>query len=317
MMNDHQKESIIMNYFRSPFLFSGFLFFILFSVPAISKGADLTSQLIQASGDGNADVVKVLLGQGAKVDGRDGSEQTALKVACESGRLAVVKVLVEKGADVNGKSNSKGSPLNWDVGGNPPVPRTKYADRVEIAKILLDKKANVELPASNGDTALILAARNYKDSTMVKLLLEHGAKISAKNELGSNALIEAASANNLENLKLLIARGAKIDEPDADGDTALMNAVSKERIDSVKLLLEHGAKINAVNNHGQTALFRAAMDDDSHYDWGGDYVEVTKLLLAKGADINAKDDEGRTPLQAAIRNLHTSVEQILKDHGGH
>ena len=116
---------------------------------------------------------------------------------------------------------------------------------------------------------------------------------------------------------MLIAKGAKIDDADSNGQTALMHAVSEERIGSVNLLLSKGANIEAVDNEGQTALFRAATDDDSNYDWGGNYVEVTKVLLAKGANVNAKDDHGRTPLQMAIRNDKKGVIKLLQAKGAH
>jgi len=58
-------------------------------------------------------------------------------------------------------------------------------------------------------------------------------------------------------VKLLLERGANIRARNKDGDTALMLAASNggyENAATVKLLLNRGAEIGARNEHGQTAL---------------------------------------------------------------
>jgi uncharacterized protein len=184
------------------------LLFMSHMVIGQSDSDKLNRQLIDAAENGNADVVKVLLTQGADVEGRDGSNQTPLKVATEHARVEVVRVLLEKGANVEAKSNSKGAPLNWAVGGDGKIPRSEYADRATIVKMLLDKKASVEAKTLSGDTPLMLAASNYRNTDILQLLLNKGANIEAKDQRGITALMMAAIANNTDAETVLLARGA-------------------------------------------------------------------------------------------------------------
>jgi len=55
-------------------------------------------------------------------------------------------------------------------------------------------------------------------------------------------------------VKLLLEKGANIEAKDNDGDTALINAAIKGETEMVKLLLEKGANIEAKDNKGETAL---------------------------------------------------------------
>lgn len=59
----------------------------------------------------------------------------------------------------------------------------------------------------NADTTLILAAAE-ETSTMVSLLLKHGAKVNAVNKNGRSALMEAILWGRLNKVKLLIEHGA-------------------------------------------------------------------------------------------------------------
>ena len=70
-------------------------------------GANVNAQgstgapLLVAAGEGNLDVVRYLLDEGAEVDARDSSGATALAEAAYYGHLAVVKELLLRGADIN------------------------------------------------------------------------------------------------------------------------------------------------------------------------------------------------------------------------
>ena len=69
------------------------------------------------------------------------------------------------------------------------------------------------MPAANGDTPLIAAAR-VGFTGAVEVLLALGAKIDAANRMGETPLIVAVQQRELEVVKLLLARGANPDKTD-------------------------------------------------------------------------------------------------------
>ena len=59
-----------------------------------------------------------------------------------------------------------------------------------------------------------------ENDKVVRLLLEHGAEVDAKNESGETALMVAASNGYEKNVTLLLEHGADADLRNADGKTA-------------------------------------------------------------------------------------------------
>ena len=113
-------------------------------------------------------------------------------------------------------------------------------------------------------------------SEIVKLLLENGADVHAKDNAGNNALIEASKYARESTSEVL------------------------------SLLVEHGAGVNEKNNYGETALMNAAR-------WG--LKENAAYLIDEGADVNAKTKSGETALEFAEYSLHKDVFELLKSHG--
>src|ERR1035441_3618873 len=87
-----------------------------------------------------------------------------------------------------------------------------YSGRTAAAKLLLDQGADINALASDGYTALFLAARRGH-TEMIKLLLDRGASINAKSRDGWTALHVAVQevahrwGSSTETIKLLIKNG--------------------------------------------------------------------------------------------------------------
>jgi hypothetical protein len=105
-------------------------------------------------------------------------------LAAIQGHTVAVNMLIDAGAPVN-------------QSGWTPLIYAAARDRVDIAKLLIAKGANVNASADNGTTALMMAAREgYLQ--MLLLLLEHGADAKYVSPSGHSALGLAVSRGNKE-----------------------------------------------------------------------------------------------------------------------
>ena len=113
------------------------------------------------------------------------------------------------------------------------------ADHLEAVQALLDSGAGVDVRASNGETALMLAC-GKRNEMLVPVLLDNGADVNAKTAFGRTALMAASVYGSLEVVQKLLDKGAEVNARDDDGKTALMIACKYNR-DVVRALLDKGA----------------------------------------------------------------------------
>ena len=112
---------------------------------------------------------KLLLEQPTvKVDALNQAGESALMMAALKGEIAGAKMLLERGARIN---QGGWSPLHYAAGGPEP----------ELVRLLLERGAHVDAESPNGTTPLMMAAQ-YGSEDSVKLLLDHGADPSRRNQ---------------------------------------------------------------------------------------------------------------------------------------
>jgi ankyrin repeat protein len=127
-------------------------------------------------------------------------------------------------------------------------------DRREVvARLLEDQPDLVNAYAPDGNTPLGLSAFFNAPAT-ARLLLDGGADIDAvaRNVMKVQALHAAVAARSVETVKLLIDRGADVNARQQVGYTPLMGAAGSGRDELVDLLLRHGADASAVSEDGKT-----------------------------------------------------------------
>jgi ankyrin repeat protein len=124
----------------------------------------------------------------------------------------------------------------------------------EVDRLLAGDAALANAFSPDGYFPLGLAAFFGHPAT-VSLLLKCGADIHAvaRNQMKVQALHAAVASRRLETVALLLERGAEVNARQQVGYTPLMGAAAGGRDDIVQLLLDHGADPSLVSEDGKTA----------------------------------------------------------------
>jgi ankyrin repeat protein len=132
-----------------------------------------------------------------------GDDKTALHVAAMRGNLEIAQLLVRKGASINSDPSCNGiTPLYLAI----------INQREEVAKFLIENKADLEIPSRLLACLTSLGLAVYKGNlNLVKLLIEHGANVNSKNRSGESILQTALLSRKEsagEMIRLLVLNGA-------------------------------------------------------------------------------------------------------------
>jgi len=268
------------------------------------------------------EIVDLLLGRGVDVDARDHGGLTALHAATGVEDMEVVKLLLAHGSNVNagtGRDGDRGATaldiaashgnseiveLLLDAGAhiNLAIHSSAFAGHGATMRLLIERGADVDLRAEDGDTPLHKALRGliseYKYSYWVyRSYRDHG-----------HELLEYFGFDGL----------GESDDPDRAEDVEVLNDTRQEVTDIVQLLVDRGADVNAIGEYGDTPLHVAVR---------AGHRPAAELLLTKGADVNVqnrgisirwrhkKETAGQTPLLLALRTNRVDIVNLLIAEG--
>jgi ankyrin repeat protein len=111
------------------------------------------------------------------------------------------------------------------------------------------------------------------------------------------ALVYAARAGSIDSARMLLEGGADVNQTTRYGWSPLLAATQNQNYRLAQFLIERGANVNLANKGGWTPLYLAV---DNRNIEGGDYptrtpdmdsLEFITYLLDKGADVNARITE--------------------------
>ncbi len=196
--------------------------------------------LTAAVKSGSASMVRLLLRKGANPNLPESwkgmpPNGTPLEIASEKGLIEIAKLLIASGADVH-----KGG--YW-----PPLKTAVSNGHVEIAKLLLESGAKLD------QSSLLLAVRSG-NVELVKLLIGRKVDIQHCNADAETALHFAARLESPEIAELLISAGAHLDvQTHQHRESPLHVAASRGNVEIVKTLLNAGANTCLKNHKGKTA----------------------------------------------------------------
>jgi ankyrin repeat protein len=177
-------------------------------------------------------------------------------------------------------------PDTRDRRGTTPLMYAAAAGSFETIKMLVEAGAEVNAKNDFDITALMWCAT---DEPKVRLLLGKGADPNARSKQGRTPLLIASGTEGTSGIvKLLLDKGASLKSADANPvTTPLTAAAAANDSQTVRLLLEHGAESGGPG--GAFALMAAA---------GHGNTGMIGMLLARGAPVNAVSP----PVNETVKN---------------
>lgn len=156
--------------------------------------------LIRSAGLGHAEVMRILISAGVQINYTDEDGCSALIVAAFEGHVAIVGKLLELGADIE-HSETQG----WTA-----LMAAVSEANIAVVEKLLAAGADIEARCRSGGTALMFAAygEDENHSQIARLLLQKGANIDTKDNSGITAFEIAVQKNNQDSQGLLLSYGA-------------------------------------------------------------------------------------------------------------
>ncbi len=158
--------------------------------------------LMIASLKEEVEIIRMLLDAGADPGIKSQGGLSALIIAGQQGKAKSIRALVEGGAEIDAVDEVRdhnNTAFGWAV----------YLGQVEAVKELIALGADINfVPGGAGDTPVISAVRAFQVEVL-KILIEAKADVNNPNKMGNTALYYAKLAGDEEMISLLEAAGAK------------------------------------------------------------------------------------------------------------
>ena len=155
------------------------------------ESARIGTGLMIAAWRGDIPMMELFVKYGADVNFQNRFHEQAVMLAAWKGKREAAGWLVLHGASINREGNE------WSA-----LHYATFAGHEELARYLIENKADVNAKSTNGSTVLMMAAREGRDK-IASLLIEHGAIRSTKNDWGEDAMTWAMRNDHLTIAKMI------------------------------------------------------------------------------------------------------------------
>ncbi|MCL2139584.1 MAG: ankyrin repeat domain-containing protein [Treponema sp.] len=255
------------------------------AVILLDKGANIevrdsggNTPFMESVKAGQSETVRLLAGKGADPKTRNAVGDTPLHHAVIIENIDIINFLLSKGASIHARNTRNKTPFLLALNDSPGM-----------ATVLLTKE-QVNSPDDFGYSPLHLALQEKVSLSLLKAIIDRGARLSAVDSNGRIPLRLAADMNNWEAVKILADAGSDPFLAASDEKTSCEIAIVLGS-DAIKAVFS-GRAINARDQYGNTAL---------HYAARMGKPQTITLLLELGADRSAKNISTESPADIAKR----------------
>jgi ankyrin repeat protein len=286
------------------------------------RNSDGTTPLFWAIAQNRLDWVTLLIERGAKIDVKDLFNRTPVSFAKDKGYVDIAQIL-----SLYDTSDPNDTPLMRAL-------NLRFEDKIPE---LLNKTTDLNAKNKDGDTVLILAAKQGRLPLLLDLLskgvevgiqnkegytasqlamqnghtymaqlLLHYQAVHAGKQGGDMPFLRAVRWGYEDIIPLLLLKAQNKEARNQEGNTALLLASRYGRESVVSLLLKHSLNIHARNKKGDSALSLAAKNG---------YFNIALLLIEEGADLNNQNNDGDSPLVLAAKGSHKDLVSLLLTKG--
>ena len=188
--------------------------------------------------------------------------------------------------------------IKLDENSNSPLHNAAMTGKLEYVKILLNKKANVNVQNRRKRTALHMASRIGHVGMVEQLLKDETINVDLQDFKGRTALHVATYHKHLEIVVKLLKSGAKVDVEDKVTNTPLCY-ISSKRMSKIQIRIA----LELLKYHKYP--LHAAVEESCY--------PAIKKFLRDGMSPNVQNEEGDTPLHIVAQNMDIINGPIVRD----
>lgn len=198
----------------------------------------------------------------------------------------------------------------WDIEQEVEIDESESLSPLDCALImncfksvqwLVEHDVNLNVKGNPG----FLKAARYCDETVMKYIVEHGARVNERDDVGSDAFEQAIYGKRYENLPVIHSLGHTVDKY---GGNAFRNAISDRNYRVIKFFIDNGVDVNynsadMVYPFKPTPLCVAARYVD---------LPMCKYLVEHGADVTLSEKDGTRPYSIALEKGDDEMAEYFK-----
>lgn len=261
-----------------------------------AEQARLDEELRDATWANDLDEATALIDQGADVNAKDDTRQSAYLITTSEGYLELLDLTLAHGARVDDKDSWNGTGL---------IRAAERGHALVVGRLLgagidRDHVNRIGYQAIHEAIWLGQDTRRYRDT--IRVLIAGGVQLtrpSANEGLTPQQMAQERGYPGIEATLRTALEAIDMGDPDAQ----LLRAARTGDADRAALALRAGADIEALDTNQRTPLLLAAANDR---------VDVARLLVALGADPDALDDRHDTPwLVTGVTGSVPMLEALL------